>query len=108
MLSRHTLFWGAEGLGEWHMKKTLIVSGLEWLTCLLLFIMVEFEKLRPDLKMANIFLELDLQTTSHSHTVHHKQHIKAYLYHTVTLIARNVSPMKEPPTNQPTELTLIL
>ena len=90
------------------MEITLIVSGLEWLTCLLLFIMVEFEKLRPDLKMANIFLELDLQTTSHSHTVHHKQHIKAYLNHTVTLIARNVSPMKEPPTNQPTELILIL
>ena len=40
----HTIFWGAEGLGEGCMKITLIVSCLEWLTCLFLFIVVEFEK----------------------------------------------------------------
>ena len=40
------------------MKITLIVSCLEWLTCLLLFVIVEFEKLlySPDLKMVLIFL----------------------------------------------------
>ena len=40
------------------MKITLIVSCLEWLTCLFLFIMVEFEKVlySPDLKMVLIFL----------------------------------------------------
>ena len=54
----HTLFWGAEGLGKGCLKITLIVSCLEWLTCLLLFIIVEFEKLlySPDLKMVLIFL----------------------------------------------------
>ena len=51
----HTLFLGAEGLGEVCMKITLIISCLERLTCLLLFIMVGFEKLRPDLKMVLIF-----------------------------------------------------
>ena len=40
------------------MKIMLIVSCSEWLTCLFLFIMVEFEKLlySPDLKMVHIFL----------------------------------------------------
>ena len=40
------------------MKLTLIVSCLELLTCLLLFIIVEFEKLlySPDLTMVLIFL----------------------------------------------------
>ena len=54
----HTIFWGAEGLGEGCLKKTPIVSCLEWLTCLFLFIMVEFEKVlySPDLKMVLIFL----------------------------------------------------
>ena len=49
---------GAEGLGKGCLKITLIVSNLEWLTCLLLFIIVEFEKLlySPDLKMVLIFL----------------------------------------------------
>ena len=39
-------------------KMTLIVSRLEWLTSLFLFIMVEFEKVlySPDLKMVLIFL----------------------------------------------------
>ena len=39
-------------------KMTLIVSCLEWLTSLFLFIMVEFEKVlySPDLKMVLIFL----------------------------------------------------
>ena len=39
------------------MKITLIVSCLEWLTCLFLFIMVEFEKLlySHDLKMITRF-----------------------------------------------------
>ena len=47
-----------EGLGEVCVKITLIVSCLEWLTCLFLFIMVEFEKLlySPELKMVHIFL----------------------------------------------------
>ena len=54
----HTIFWGAEGLGEGCVKITLIVSCLEWLTSLFLFIMVEFEKVlySPDLKMVLIFL----------------------------------------------------
>ena len=54
----HTIFWEAEGLGEGYVKITLIVSCLEWLTCLFLFIMVEFEKVlySPDLKMVLIFL----------------------------------------------------
>ena len=49
---------GAEGLGKGCLKITLIVSNLEWLTCLLLFIIVEFEKLlySPDLKMVLFFL----------------------------------------------------
>ena len=53
-----TIFWGAEGLGEGCVKIALIVSFLEWLTCLLFFITVEFEKLlfSPDLKMLLIFL----------------------------------------------------
>ena len=40
------------------MKITLIVSSLEWLTCLFLFIIVEFEKLLsiPDLKYYSFFL----------------------------------------------------
>ena len=40
------------------MKITLIVSCLEWLTCLFLFTMVEFEKgtIQPRLKMVLIFL----------------------------------------------------
>ena len=40
------------------MKITLIISCLEWLTCLVLFIMVEFEKVlySPNLKMVLIFL----------------------------------------------------
>ena len=48
----HTIFWGAEGLGEGCVKITLIVSCLEWLTCLYLFMMVEFEKVlySPDIK----------------------------------------------------------
>ena len=39
-------------------KMTLTVSCLEWLTSLLLFIMVEFEKVlySPDFKMVLIFL----------------------------------------------------
>ena len=40
----HAIYWGAEGLGEGYVKITLIVSCLEWLTCLFLFTMVEFEK----------------------------------------------------------------
>ena len=58
MLYCHTIFWGAEGLGEGCVKIMLIVSCLEWLACLFLFIMVEFEKLlySPDLKMVLIFL----------------------------------------------------
>ena len=45
-------------MGEGCVKITLIVSCLEWLTCLFLFIMVEFEKVlySPDLKMVLIFL----------------------------------------------------
>ena len=40
------------------MKIMLIVSCLEWLTCLFLFIMVEFENVlrSPDLNMLLIFL----------------------------------------------------
>ena len=58
MLYYHTLvFWGTEGLGEGCVKITLIVSCLEWLTCLFLFIVVEFEKVphSPDLKMVLVF-----------------------------------------------------
>ena len=40
----HAIYWGAEGLGEGYVKITLIFSCLEWLTCLFLFTMVEFEK----------------------------------------------------------------
>ena len=50
MLYCQTLFWGAEGLGDRCVKITLIVSSLEWLTCLFLFIMAEFEKLQPRFK----------------------------------------------------------
>ena len=54
----HTIFWGAEGLGEGCLKIILIVSCLEWLTCLFLFIMVESEKELYSLylKMVLIFL----------------------------------------------------
>ena len=58
----HTLFWGAdpgaERLGERCVKITLIVSCIEWLACLFLFIMVEFEKVlySPDKKMVLISL----------------------------------------------------
>ena len=40
------------------MKITLIVSCLEWLTCLFLFIMVEYENVlhSPDLNMLLVFL----------------------------------------------------
>ena len=53
-----TMFWGAEGLEEGCVKITLIVSCLEWLTCLFIFTMVEFEKelYIPDLKLVLIFL----------------------------------------------------
>ena len=53
----HAIYWGAEGLGEGYVKITLIVSCLEWLTCLFLFTMVEFEKgtIQPRLKMVLIF-----------------------------------------------------
>ena len=45
-------------MGEGCVKIMLIVSYLELLTCLISFIMVEFEKLlySPDLKMVLIFL----------------------------------------------------
>ena len=45
-------------MGKGCVKLTLIVSCLELLTCLLLFIIVEFEKLlySPDLTMVLIFL----------------------------------------------------
>ena len=53
----HTLFGGggAEGLGKGCVKITLIVSCLEWLTCSILFIMVEFEKLQPQFKNGTHF-----------------------------------------------------
>ena len=45
-------------MGEGCVKITLIVSCLEWLICLFLFIMVEFEKVqhRLILQMTLIFL----------------------------------------------------
>ena len=54
-----------------YVKRTLIVSCLEWLTCLFLFIMVEFEKLlySPDLKMvqcSNEFLSLSHEILCHA------------------------------------------
>ena len=53
-------FWGggAEALGEGCVKIKRIVPCLDWLTCLLLFRMVEVEKLlySPDLKRLLIFL----------------------------------------------------
>ena len=54
----HTTYWGAEGLGEGCVKIALIVSCLEWFTCLFSFIMVEFDEVlySPDPKMALIFL----------------------------------------------------
>ena len=56
MLYCHTLFLGTEGLGEGCVKIMLIVSWhLEWLTCLLLFIMVGFEKLQPQFKNSTHF-----------------------------------------------------
>ena len=39
----HAIFWGTEGLGEGCVEIMQIVSCLEWLTCLFLFIMVEFK-----------------------------------------------------------------
>ena len=47
-------------MGQGCVKIRLIVSCLEWHTCLFLFIMVEFEKVlySPDLKMVLIFLVL--------------------------------------------------
>ena len=52
----HTLFGGgAEGLGKGCVKITFIVSCLEWLTCLILFIMVEFEKLQLQFKNGTHF-----------------------------------------------------
>ena len=56
--SNNTIYWGAEGLGEECVKITLIVSCLEWFTCLFLFIMVEFDEVpySPDSKMALFFL----------------------------------------------------
>ena len=53
------LYFGeARGLGEGCVKITPIASCLEWLTCLFLFTMVEFEKVlySPDFKMVLIFL----------------------------------------------------
>ena len=54
----HSIFLGAEGLGEGWVKIMLIVSCLEWLTCLFLFIMVEFESYftAPTLKWYSFFL----------------------------------------------------
>ena len=48
----------AEGLGEECVKITLIITCLEWVTRLFLFIMVEFERVlySLDLKMVLIFL----------------------------------------------------
>ena len=47
---------GAEGLREVCVKIVLIVSCLEWLTCIFLFIMVEFKLLySPDLKSGTHF-----------------------------------------------------
>ena len=45
-------------MGKECVKITLIVSCLEWLICLFLFIKVEFEKVlsSPDLKMVLIFV----------------------------------------------------
>ena len=54
----HTIFWGAEGLAKGCAKITLIVSCLEWLTCLFSFIMVEFGRFQNsrDLIMVLIIL----------------------------------------------------
>ena len=49
----YTIFWGAEGLGEGCVKITLIVSCLEWFTCLFLFTMVEFEKVLYTSRLKN-------------------------------------------------------
>ena len=56
----HTIFWGAEELGEGCVIITLIVSCLEWLICLLLFIMVEFEKVayRTDITQITLSHEM--------------------------------------------------
>ena len=61
MLCCRTIFFfgeGAEALGEGCVKIKRIVPCLDWLTCLLLFRMVEVEKLlySPDLKKLLIFL----------------------------------------------------
>ena len=61
MLCCRTIFFflgGAEALGEGCVKIKRIVPCLDWLTCLLLFRMVEVEKLlySPDLKRLLIFL----------------------------------------------------
>ena len=50
----HAIFWGAQELREGWVKIMLIVSCLEWLTYLFLFIMVEFK--RYYLKIVLIFL----------------------------------------------------
>ena len=61
MLSHYIFFWGggggAQALGEGCVKIKRIVPCLDWLTCLLLFRMVEVEKLlySPDLKRLLIF-----------------------------------------------------
>ena len=49
---------GAVGLGKGCVKITLTISCLEWLICLFLSIMVEFEKVlySPDLRMVLVFL----------------------------------------------------
>ena len=39
----HYILGGGEGLGEGCVKIMLIVSYLEWLTCLFLFIIVDFK-----------------------------------------------------------------
>ena len=50
----HAIFWGTQELREGWVKIMLIVSCLEWLTYLFLFIMVEFK--RYYLKIVPIFL----------------------------------------------------
>ena len=56
----HTIFWGSRAIGGGVRENNAYCFLLwsEWLTCLFLFIMVEFEKVlySPDLKMLLIFL----------------------------------------------------
>ena len=47
------------------MKITLIVSCLEWLTCLLLFIMVGFEKLQPRKSFKSVQCSDEFMFNSH-------------------------------------------